>query len=206
MEHAKGCACLSEEWRSEIRQTGRGMHRGMHVCKRSDQVKYGRLIGRGMQRDVHVCQRSDKVKYGRPIKWGLQRGAHVCPRSNMQRMVRIILIYNWWIISLLICICYHLSGCKTNNWKTLSSSFTCRAQPQVDNTAAKHKKVTAKLAKNFGGKTNHWKTCQGPCNCNLVSQHDMIYFGACIDAVKYHLSLRALCMKRNSPLLICSIS
>jgi hypothetical protein len=61
-------------------------------------------------------------------------------------------------------ICYHLSRCKTNNWKTLSSSFTCREQQQVDNTAAKQKKVTANLAKNFGGKTNHWKTCQGPCN------------------------------------------
>ena len=43
-------------------------------------------------------------------------------------------------------------------------------------------------------------------NCNLVSQHDMIYFGACLGAVKYHLSLRALSTKRNSPLLICSIS
>jgi len=39
--------------------------------------------------------------------------------------------------------------------ETLSSSFTYRAQQQVDNTAAKQKKVTAKLAKNFGGKTNH---------------------------------------------------
>ena len=102
MEHAKGCACLSEEWRSEIRQTGRGMHRGMHVCKRSDQVKYGRLIGRGMQRDVHVSQRSDKLKYGRPIGRGMQRGTHVCQRSNMQRMVRIISIYYCWIFSLLI--------------------------------------------------------------------------------------------------------
>jgi hypothetical protein len=45
------------------------------------------------------------------------------------------------------------------------------------------------------------ETCQGPCNCNLVSQHDMVYFGACIGAVKYHLSLRALCTKRNSPFL-----
>ena len=46
-----------------------------------------------MQRDAHVCQRSDKVKYGRPIGRGMQRGAHVCQRSNMQRMVRIILIF-----------------------------------------------------------------------------------------------------------------
>ncbi len=73
-------------------------------------------------------------------------------------------------------------------------------------TLPQSQSVTAKLAKNFVGKTNYRKTCQGPCNCNLVSQHDMIYFGACIGVVKYHLSLRALCTKRNSTLLICSIS
>jgi hypothetical protein len=39
-----------------------------------------------------------------------------------------------------------------------------------------------------------------------LAMDDMIYFGACIGAVKYHLSLRALCTKRNSPLLMCSIS
>ena len=65
----------------------------MYVCQRSDEAKYGRLIGWGMQRDAHVCQRSDEVKYGRPIGQGMQWGAHVCQRSNMQRMVRIILIY-----------------------------------------------------------------------------------------------------------------
>jgi hypothetical protein len=43
------------------------MQRGMHVCQRSDKVKYSRPIGWGMQRDMQVCQRSDKVKYGRPI-------------------------------------------------------------------------------------------------------------------------------------------
>ena len=69
------------------------MQRGMHVCQRSDEVKYGRPIGRGMQRDAQVCQRSGEVKYGRPIRWGMQRGAHICQRSNMQRMVCIILIY-----------------------------------------------------------------------------------------------------------------
>ncbi len=91
-------------------------------------------------------------------------------------------------------------GCKTNNWKTLSSSFTCRTQQQVDNTVPKSNKVTATLAKNFGGMTNHWKTCQGPCH--LVSLHDMIYFGACMGTVRYHLSLHALCMQRNSLLLM----
>jgi hypothetical protein len=41
------------------------------------------------------------VKYVRPIERGMQRGAHVCQRSNMQRMVRIILIYYCCINSLL---------------------------------------------------------------------------------------------------------
>jgi hypothetical protein len=53
-------------------------------------------------------------------------------------------------------------GGKTNIGKTLSSSFTCRAQQRVDTTDAKPTKVTVTLAKNFGGKTNLWKTCQGP--------------------------------------------
>jgi len=101
------------------------------------------------------------------------------------------------------CICYHLSRGKTNNWKTLS--YTVIFFHMLCTTASratKPKKVTAKLAKNFGGRTNHWKNCQGPCN--LVSYHVSIYFGACIGEVKYHLSLCALCTKRNSPLLICS--
>ena len=69
------------------------MQSGMHVCQRSDEVKYGRPIGQGMQRDPQVCQQSDEVKYGRPIRRGMQRGAHVCQRSNMQRIVCIISIY-----------------------------------------------------------------------------------------------------------------
>ena len=89
------------------------------------------------------------------------------------------------------CICYHLSCCKTNNWKTLSSFFTCCEQQQVDNTATKPKKVTAKLAKNFGGKMNHWKTCQGSW------WHDL--FWGMLGAVRYHLSLYALRTKSNSP-------
>jgi hypothetical protein len=66
---------------------------GMHVCQRSDKVKYDELIGRGMQNDAHVCQRSDEVKYGRPIRQGIQSDVHVCQRSNMQRMAPIISIY-----------------------------------------------------------------------------------------------------------------
>jgi hypothetical protein len=58
------------------------MQRGVHVCQRSDEVKYGRQIGRGMQRSMHVCQRSNEVKYGRPIGWGMQRDAHVCQQSD----------------------------------------------------------------------------------------------------------------------------
>jgi len=58
------------------------IQRGMHVCQRSDEVKYGRPTGRGMQRDVHVCQRNNEVKYGRPTGRGMQRGAHVCQRSK----------------------------------------------------------------------------------------------------------------------------
>jgi len=204
--HAEGFACLSEEGQSERRQTNLMGHAEGHAClSESDEVKYSRPIGWGMHRDAHFCQRSDEVKYGRPIRWGMQRGAHICQRSNMQRMAHIISIYYCWLISLLIL--YSLSLTITlqdKKWKTLSSSFTCREQQQLDNTATKPKKVTAKLAKNFGGKTNHWTTCQGPCN--LVSQHDMINFGACIGAVKYHLLLWALCTKRNSPLVICSIS
>ncbi len=69
------------------------MQRGMHVCQRSDEVKYNRHIGQGMQRDMQVCQPSGEVKYGRPIRRGMQRGAHVCQRSNMQRMVCIISVY-----------------------------------------------------------------------------------------------------------------
>ncbi len=114
-----------------------------------------------------------------------------------------LLLLNHFSSNFVFVITYYHAA-RQKNWKTLSSSFTCREKQQLDNTAVKPKKVTAKLAKNFGGKTNHWKTCQGPCN--LVSQHDMIYFGACIGAVKCHLSLWALCTKRNSPLLICSSS
>ena len=68
-------------------------------------------------------------------------------------------------------------GGKKNIGKTLSSSFTCRVQQQVDITDAKPTKVTVTLAKNFGGKTNHWKlkdlsrTLQ-PC---FKTWHDLIW-------------------------------
>ena len=68
MEHAEGHACLSEEQRSEIRQTDLTGHAEGHVClsekRRSEK---GRLIGWGMQRDAHVSLKSDEVKYGRLI-------------------------------------------------------------------------------------------------------------------------------------------
>jgi hypothetical protein len=57
------------------------MQRGVHVCQRSDEVKYGRRIGRGIQRDAHVCQRSNEVKYGRWIEGGMQRGALLSVRG-----------------------------------------------------------------------------------------------------------------------------
>jgi hypothetical protein len=60
------------------------MQRGMHVCQRSNEVKYSGPIGRGMQRDAQVCQRSDEVKYGRPIGWGMQRGTRLSEEQHAE--------------------------------------------------------------------------------------------------------------------------
>jgi hypothetical protein len=61
-----------------------------------------------------------------------------------------LLLLNHFSSNFVFVITYHAA-----RQKTLSPSFTCRAQQQVDNTATKPTKVTAKLAKNVGGKTNH---------------------------------------------------
>ncbi len=116
---------------------------------------------------------------------------------------------------------YNTTMMMTSQQYTFSGldSFYSTSEPQLllHNTVARSNKVTATLAKNFGGKMNHWKTCYRVSQRNsearwiierpshLVSQCDMIFMGSCMGSVRYHLSLRALCTKRNSPLLICSI-
>ena len=64
------------------------------------------------------------------------------------------LLLNHFSSNFLFDITYHAARQIIERPCHLLSSFTCRAEQQVDNTAAKPKKVTAKLAKNFGGKTN----------------------------------------------------
>ena len=88
-----------------------------------------------------ACPSAERLSEIRQTNW-TGHASHVCQRSNMERIAHIISIYYCWIISLLI---LYLLSCITrqdNNWKTLS--FTCSAQQQVDNTATKPKKVTAK--------------------------------------------------------------
>ncbi len=125
---------------------------------------------RALQMGTHVCQRSDEVKHGRPqthwtghaegraslsverrseIQQNNQTG-HAAGRTRLSEEQHAENGVHHLSLLLFNNFCSH-------NWKTLSSSLTCREQQRVDNTAAMPKKVTAKLAKNFGGKTNHWK-------------------------------------------------
>jgi len=203
--HAEGCACLSEERQSEIRQTDLTGHAEGHAClseKRQSEIRQTHWTGHAEGPASLSAERRSEIRQTNQTRHaeGRTRLSEEQHAENSAHHLNLLLLNNF-CSNFVFVINYHAARqiierpCHLLLHVVNNSKLT---------TLAKPKKVTAKLAKNFGGKMNHWKTCQGPCN--LVSQHDMIYFGARIGAVKYHLLLRALCTKRNAPLLICSTS
>ena len=157
--HHTGCACLSGEQRSEIRQTDRMGHAEGYAClseKRRSEVWQTDWMGHA---EGCTCLSAEQQCEIRQTDWTGHAEGHAClseeqHAENGAHHLNFLLL-NHFSSNFLFDITYHAARQIIERPCHLLSSFTCRAEQQVDNTAAKPKKVTAKLSKNFGGKTNH---------------------------------------------------
>ena len=154
MEYAEGCAYLSEEGQSEIRQTDWMGHAEGHACLSEKQRSEIRQTDRTGHEEGCACLSAERQSEIWQTNWtghaeGHARLSEAQHAENGAHHLNLLLL-NHFSSNFVFVITYHAA-----RQKTLSPSFTCRAQQQVDNTAAKQKKVTAKLAKNFEGNTNH---------------------------------------------------
>jgi len=157
MGHAEGCTCLSEGRRSEIRQTDRTGHAEGHACLSEKQQSEIQQTDRTGHAEGCACLSAGRQNEVWQTNWTghAERHARLSEEQHAENGMHHLnlLLLDHFSSNFIFVITYHAA--RQIIQSPLSSSFTCRAQQQVDNTAAKPKKATAKLAKNFGGKTNH---------------------------------------------------
>jgi len=128
MGHAEGHhACLSEKRQSEIQKTHWMGHAEGHAslsAERQSEIRQTNLTGH-----AEGCARLKTEE-----EYHAENGAH---QLNLLLLNKLSSIF-------VFVITYHAARQIIERPCHLSSSFTCRAQQQVDNTAAtKQKKVTA---------------------------------------------------------------
>jgi hypothetical protein len=100
--HTEGCACLPEEQWSEIRQNDLTGHAEGHAClseKRQSEIQQTHWMGHAEGHASLSAEWQSEIRQTNLM--GHAEGCAHLKRSNMQRMVRINLIYYCWLNCLL---------------------------------------------------------------------------------------------------------